>query len=116
MREEIATNHVLFTQGAWEIHAEFEDSEWVEIFHYCNRKDKVGEHIVSSYQLPNDTHCPGCDAIQPDEIQALVQMHNMDRPAREYGQSLQEMMRKDYEQIFAQAEKKLFLRGNGVNE
>ena len=101
MSREVIGGQILFTQGAWEIHAEFENPDWVEIFHRCDRYDKVGEKIGSSYQLPNDIHCPGCNAIQPDEIQALEVMHNMDRPARQWGdQFMARMINTEFKAIF----------------
>ncbi len=70
---------ILFKLGDWEIHAMIETSYICEAFHNCNRPDKTGVEMAWSYQLPNDDHCPGCDAIQPDEIQGLVAMYNYDK-------------------------------------
>ena len=106
---------MLFTLGSWEIHGVL-DSEWVEIFHICQPYAPIGDVLAYSYQNQDDTDCPGCGETQPDEIQALEQMHNMDRPAQQYSQSLAEMLREDYEQMFTKVEKKMFLRGSGVNE
>ena len=92
--------HVLFTLGSWEIHALVEDSEWVEVFHLCKKYDPVEDRVEYSYQLPDDTHCPGCDAIQPDEIQALEQMHNMDKAARQWGKTFMEQLKEDAERIY----------------
>jgi len=104
----------LFVLGSWEIHALFENSNWVEIFHHCKKYDPEGDRVEYAYQLPYDTECPGCGAIQPDEIQALEQMHNMDRPAREWGKSLIEMLQEDYDAIYAENMKNHFIRGDGV--
>ena len=71
---------VLFTLGSWEIHGVL-DSEWVEIFHICQPYAPIGDVLAYSYQNQDDTDCPGCGETQPDEIQALEQMHNMDKPA-----------------------------------
>ena len=95
-------DHVLFALGAWEIHALFEDSEWVEVFHHCQKYDPIEDRVEYSYQIPGDTSCPGCNAIQPDEIQALEQMHNMDRPPRRWGKSLMEQIKEDYQKMYRQ--------------
>lgn len=108
--------HVLFVLGTWEIHALFEDSNWVEIFHHCKTYDPKGDRVEYAYQIPGDTSCPGCNERQPDEIQALEQMHNMDRPPRMYGKSVMEQIKEDYEKMYRQVEKNIFLQGNGVNE
>lgn len=116
---EIEGGQILFTQGAWEIHAEFENSEWVEIFHHCRKWNPADDRVGYSYQIPSDTECPGCGKTQPDEIQALAAMHNMDRPAREYGQHLAGMLQREYNRIYAEIVKKvdsMCLTGNGVDE
>ena len=112
-------DHVLFVLGSWEIHALFEESEWVEIFHHCKKHDPIDDRVEYAYQLPGDTACPGCNAIQPDEIPALEQMHNMDRPPRRWGQSLMEQMKEDYQKMYVKMKRELdgmCLKGNGVNE
>ena len=108
--------HVLFVLGSWEIHALFEDSNWVEIFHLCKKWDPVNDQVVYSYQLPNDVHCPGCNEIQPDEIQALEAMHNMDRPTERWGKSLMEQIKRGYERMHRQVEREMCIKGDGVND
>lgn len=108
--------YVLFTLGSWEIHALFEDSQWVEIFHHCKKYNPIDDQVKYAYAIPGDTVCPQCNEIQPDEIQALEQMHNMDRPPRKYGRSVMEQLKRNYEQTFRQVEKNTFLRGNGVDD
>ena len=115
MREE-GYGHILFELGSWEIHALFEDSDWVEIFHHCKKYNPIEDRVKYSYQLPNDVHCPGCNEIQPDAIQALEQMHNMDRPARQYGMSLIEKIKRDMVLAIRKQEEMLCLTGNGVND
>ena len=92
-------DHVLFTQGSWQIHSLFEDSEWVEIFHTCKKYEPKEDRVEYAYAIPDDTSCPGCGATQPDEIQGLVAMHNMDRPSRAWGQSIMKQMKEDYRRI-----------------
>ena len=108
LMEPESKDHVLFVLGAWEIHELFEDSEWVEIFHTCKRYNVVGDRMEYAYQIPGDTACPGCNEIQPDASQALEQMHNMDRPARQYGMSIVERLKRDYERMHRQ--------GDGVDD
>lgn len=97
---------ILFKLDDWEIHAMIETKEIAEALHWCDRPDENGEEIEWSYQLPNDDHCPGCDAIQPDEIQGLVAMYNMDHLARVWDSNLMnavlEQMKEDYDRIFAE--------------
>ncbi len=97
---------VLFVLGDWEIHALIEAAQVSEAFHRCNRKDKAGVEQAWSYQIPDDPHCPGCDAIQPDEIQGLVAMYNMDENVDEmYGRSeaaRQTKMMKQWNQLFTE--------------
>ena len=119
MREAGTNEYVLFTLGSWEIHAMFEDSNWEEIFHHCKKYDKKGDRVEYAYQIPDDTSCPGCNAIQPDEIQALEQMHNMDRPTERWGKSLMEQIKRDHERLYRQLSRKLdsmCLTGDGVND
>ncbi len=111
--------HVRFTIGSWEIHELFEDSEWVEIFHCCKKYNPIGGRVEYAYQIPGDVQCPGCGQRQPDEIQALEQMHNMDRPSRMYGRSTPissiREAKEAYQKMYAQ-DQRHFIRGNGVNE
>ena len=104
---------VLFKLDDWEIHAMIETTEIAEAFHNCNRPDGHGVEMAWSYQIPNDDHCPGCDAIQPDEIQGLVAMYNFDKPARQYGKSVMEQLREDYEKIFTSVWKSMSVKGDG---
>lgn len=79
----------LFKLGHWEIHAMIENPEVCEIFHWCQRDTDGDDPVHWSYQLPGDEECPGCGAVQPDEIQGLVAMYNMDHPVDEmYGRSV----------------------------
>ena len=97
---------ILFKLGDWEIHAMISFTEIGEAFHYCNRPDKHGNNMAWSYQMPNDDHCPGCDAIQPDEIQGLVAMYNYDKQARQGKNAFAlEMMKKWYEEAIYQINK-----------
>ena len=112
--------NVLFTQGAWEIHAEFSNSEWVEIFHRCQMWDATRDRVEYSYQHPNDTECPGCGETQPDEIQALAAMHNMDKPPRVWGRTVMEqVVEQEYNRIYKELRKELkdmSLTGDGISE
>ena len=72
-------------------------------------------HIVKS-GFPESANCPGCGKIQPEEIQALEQMHNMDRPALVWGKTVMEQIKKDYEKMYAEVMKEYCVRGNGSNE
>ena len=104
-------DYVRFTMGSWEIHELFEDPEWVEIFHCCKKYNPIGDRVEYAYQLPDDTECPGCGSTQPDEIQALAAMHNMDKPSRRWGKTLIEQIKEDYERMYEQMMNKISLRG-----
>ena len=119
MSAEIEGGQILFTQGTWEIHAEFENSEWAEVFHLCQKWDPTQDTVKYSYQIPGDYHCPGCDALQPDEIQGMVAMYNMDKPTRQWGRSLMEQVKHDFahlERVARLELKNMSLTGDGVNE
>ena len=98
----IEGGRVLFKLGKWEIHAVIHAPEWVEIFHHCVPWDPEDDRLTYSYSIPGDPKCPMCGETQPDEIQALEQMHNMDRPARQHwGKStLPDMLEAHYKQVF----------------
>ena len=106
---------ILFKLEDWQIHSMIEAPEICEAFHYCNRPDKAGIEMAWSYQLPNDSHCPGCNAIQPDEIQGLVAMYNFDKPASRWGKSqFQAKRMQEWNRIFAEHIRKQQSRITGV--
>lgn len=110
----IEGGEILFKLGDWEIHALIEDQNRCEPCHHCNRLDKEDVRIAMSYQIPGDDHCPGCDAIQPNEIQGMVAMYNMDRPQREvWSKSFMQQIREDDARIFNEEWKKISITGNG---
>lgn len=52
-----------------------------DVVHNCSTKTKsTGKYKLVSYQIIGVTECPGCGEIQPDDIQTLWQLHNMDVP------------------------------------
>ena len=120
MSTTIEGGHVLFTQGAWEIHADITDSEWVEIFHHCQKWNTIKDQVEYSYQHPDDPDCPGCGETQPDEIQALAAMHNMDKPPRVWGRTVMEqVVEQEYNRIYKELRKELkdmSLTGDGISE
>jgi len=51
-----------------------------DVLHECSyKKDADGLSMVS-YQIIGSLDCPGCGETQPDDIQTLWQLHNMDKP------------------------------------
>ena len=66
-----------------------------------------------SYQLRGGSHCPGCDAIQPDEIQGMFQMANMDCPQRLTEDHLKALIAKVVMDTQKAWMKEMFLDGNG---
>ena len=100
--DNLRNGHILFKLGKWEIHSMIETPEIVEAFHHCVEYTIPNDRLEYSYQIPGDNQCPGCDAVQPDEIQGMVAMHNMDQnqPARWWGRSLTELLRKDIKRNF----------------
>ena len=52
-----------------------------DVVHDCSTKTKsIGKYRLISYQIIGDVRCPGCGKVQPDDIQTLWQLHNMDVP------------------------------------
>lgn len=94
------TGHVRFKLGKWEIHQLAEDDEWVNAFHHCQKRNPVKDRVEYAYQVLGDNHCPGCNAVQPDEIQGMVAMFNMDQPARVWGRTVMKQMDEDHTRIF----------------
>ena len=117
---EIEGGQILFKLRKWEIHAMIEYPEWVEIFHHCKPWEPNEDRVSYSYAIPGDTECPGCGATQPDEIQALAEMHNMDKPPRVWGRTVMEQfMEQEYNRIYKELRKELkdmSLTGDGVSE
>ncbi len=75
------TATVLFREKNWEIHkSEEEDNDnWSQIIHYCTRLRYANGFVPRSYLYEWDFECPHCDALAPDDVQTLWQMHNFDR-------------------------------------
>ena len=49
-----------------------------DVVHVCEKhKDERG---MVSYQIMGLTYCPGCGETQPDDIQTIWALHNMDKP------------------------------------
>jgi hypothetical protein len=95
---------VLFKLGSWEIVKLTEHPNCAEALHHCDSANQYGVHCSKSYQIPGDEKCPGCDAIQPDEIQGLVQMYNYDSPVDEmYGRMLGTDMLKAWNKAYVGA-------------
>ena len=105
--------HVKFKLGKWEIHQLAEDIEYVEAFHHCNPYTPEEDRVEYAYQIPGDEHCPGCDAVQPDEIQGMVAMHNMDMPSRGGGSTFpKQRLMKEWNKIWTEQFRKA--RGRNV--
>jgi hypothetical protein len=100
----------LFSLGDWHIVAIAEGIQGSEIIHFCNCEDKTGVPIRWCYQHWNDTTCPGCDEVQPDEIQALDQMMNVDRTRLDISRLIDKSMK----EVFWHGFKDLTLKGNGL--
>ncbi len=102
----IVGSQALFKLGDWELHALVKDSEWVEIFHHCKKYEPIEDRVECSYQHPNDTECPGCGETQPDEIQALVALHNMDNKPLQ--KTLKEMLDDQLAPLIKQTQREIF--------
>jgi len=51
-----------------------------DVVHECGYKKDPNVLGSVSYQIIGNVTCPGCGEIQPDDIQTLWQLHNMDVP------------------------------------
>ena len=111
---------VLFTLGDWEIHAMSGIPHIAEAFHICDRGDETGVGMHWSYQgREENSKCPGagCDAVQPDEIQGMVAMFNMDNPQRQWGKTVfDKLLEDDMREGFMRNWEEIALKGNGFFE
>jgi len=119
MSREIEGGQILFKLGKWEIHSMIEYPEWAEIFHHCKPWGPKDDRLTYSYALPGDTECPMCHATQPDEIQALTAMHNMDKPPQIWRITIMDQIEQHYALLYEQIKHELddiSLTGDGVSE
>lgn len=74
---------LLYQNGDWGIYTGFSvglDQYLSDVVHECS----IGP--VITYQIIGNPKCPGCNETQPDDIQTLWQLHNMDKPTLVWGQ------------------------------
>ena len=82
---------LLYQNGDWGIYTGTSvglDQFYSDVVHYCSKTKTVNDANVltgsgfnlASYQIIGNTKCPGCGETQPDDIQTLWQLHNMDKP------------------------------------
>jgi hypothetical protein len=88
----------------------------LDCIHACRRKDKSEEKtfISWSYAIPGDSHCPGCGAVMPEEVQGLYQMSNFDNPARLPAGWLTQSIDREMKRMWLESWKSMSLTGSGA--
>ena len=76
---------LLYQNGDWAIYEGASvglGQYFSDVIHECKHKTYVAgnKHKMVSYQIIGSVKCPECGEIQPDDIQTLWQLHNMDKP------------------------------------
>lgn len=73
---------LLYQNGDWGIYTGASvglEQFYSDVVHECRDKKDTGVPAIS-YQMSGSTKCPGCGKTQPDDIQTLWALHNMDMP------------------------------------
>ena len=74
---------LLYQNGDWGIYTGTSvglDKYYSDVVHECGYRKNAKDSGLVSYQIIGITKCPGCGEIQPDDIQTLWALHNMDKP------------------------------------
>ena len=74
---------LLYQNGDWGIYTGASvglEQYYSDVVHECYHKKGSDALAAISYQIMGMTICPGCGETQPDDIQTLWQLHNMDKP------------------------------------
>jgi len=74
---------LLYQNGDWGIYTGASvglEQYYSDVVHECYHKKGYDTLAAISYQIMGMTICPGCGETQPDDIQTLWQLHNMDKP------------------------------------
>ncbi len=74
---------LLYKNGNWGIYTGTSvglGQYYSDVVHECYHKKGSDALASVSYQIIGMTICPGCGETQPDDIQTLWALHNMDKP------------------------------------